>query len=408
MVILGIFKVDTKKDAATILEIVRKTFVYINTQAVEVNAARKILLDDEDIPAICAQELVEASHANDVQPPENRDPKRLPLIFFDWRGETANKVRVHAPAAVKSIEEIHGWFKSYLLPDLESQSALLGLDDLIPPIKLTSETVFNYDEAARIREQFRKRLLPAISFVLESFKPYNEYIAQSRRVENEALKEGDLAQHAFMRLRFGSAQCDETTLSDVEKKYEQLRGKFDTLKQELFPELISLDIGARALFSAFAALKRFYDAKQKKTVDWLDYAKWFVTGANKLCEQGWFESFDDLESEKRNVLKNLVFDASGQVINYKLNDVPGAGGALLALLLSRNAEKPSLDLEELWADLGDDLAAPLNRGYRREWRAKLSADFKGSRKEFNDEVKKKAEASVKKHLTLIRGLLGLT
>src|SRR5205085_10265277 len=55
VVILGVFRADNESthQPANLLEIVRKTFVYINSRAEEVNETRLILLEDEGIPEVC-------------------------------------------------------------------------------------------------------------------------------------------------------------------------------------------------------------------------------------------------------------------------------------------------------------------------------------------------------------------
>ena len=136
VVVLGLFRTASKSSTASFLEIVRKTFVCINSQSLAINEARKILLDDESVNAVCTQELVQDSHSNDCLPLNMRDESKLPLLMFDWRGETRNRVRVFAPGALKTVEEIRSWLSRYILGDdgSEDQSSALGLDDLVPPL----------------------------------------------------------------------------------------------------------------------------------------------------------------------------------------------------------------------------------------------------------------------------------
>ena len=130
-VVVVSFRADTNKtEPPSVLDVVRNIFVYINTQAQKINRSREILLSDEHVNSVCTQELVQLSHENDLVPSDQREPGRLPLLFFDWRGEESEKRRVHAPAAVKNIEEIHDWFEYYILGEdfSDDQEVALGVD----------------------------------------------------------------------------------------------------------------------------------------------------------------------------------------------------------------------------------------------------------------------------------------
>ena len=63
---------EGRADPPSVLEVVRSIFVYINTEAKEVNEARKILLSDESVNDVCTQELLERSHKNDLKPEPER------------------------------------------------------------------------------------------------------------------------------------------------------------------------------------------------------------------------------------------------------------------------------------------------------------------------------------------------
>ena len=98
-----------------VLETVRGIFVSINKEAQKVNEAKQILLSDGSVNSVFTQELLERSHSNDLAASEARTPERLPLLFFDWRGEESGGLRVGSPAAIKDVVEIRAWFENYLL-----------------------------------------------------------------------------------------------------------------------------------------------------------------------------------------------------------------------------------------------------------------------------------------------------
>ena len=410
VVVLGIFKAAPDKSTASFLEIVRKTFVYINSTAQRINEARQTLLDDESVVAVCTQELVQDSHSNDCLPLDKRDEDKLPLLMFDWRGETRNNVRVWAPGAVKTVEEIRDWLGWYVLGEdgSDDQSTALGLEDLVPPLTTFGPNrKLSHSDAARVRQQFRSTVLPGIQHCLEQFTPYKSYIHDCRKLERDALAESDLAQHAFMQLRFGTSRASDDILSLVTKKFEELVLKFEALKGKTFDELIIRDVGMRAVMAAFGSGKPVFDDDHKKTTNWMDYSKWFTPQLNGAYADGWFRSYMKLDPAKRTLLTHIVFDPSGSIINYKMEHVPSALGALLMIVLfsgGRKSLKPGT-LDRVWDESSEALKGPLKSGYRKQFRAELQEDFKGTPAEFKEAVQKKANTAVEKHITKLKTFL---
>lgn len=405
VVLLGIVKDNPEEDAAGVLEVVRKTFIYINSRAEQVNKSRKILLDDESVNSLCVQEIVQASHENDVLPLDQRDSTRLPLLFFDWRGETKGGRPWPAPAMVKSTVEIKDWLEEYILggDGDEKQEARLETDDLIPPLETDDITrIVTHDDARRIRRQFRRLVYPGLSFLLENFKPYRHYTEEVRKLEADALAESDLARHAFSRLRFGASRADESIQENVLDKYEELVMDLERIKSA-FPELVARDIGMRAVIAAFDYLKQFRDNREDQTVDWRVYSEWFTEGVNQVFDDGWFEAFERQVQPKKDLLTHVAFDPSGSIINYKVRDAGVAFGTMLALLVvgKISSGEPSENedlLGEAWQELAENLRVPLRRGYRKLIRAELKDIFQGTSTEFKAEVNKRADQQVNEHL----------
>ena len=136
-------------DRADLQGVVRSIFVVINSHARQVSEGRQILLSDDSINRICAQELLEHSHQNDVEPEiEKRDPSIVPLLFYDWRGGIeANK---HSPACILRIEEVHNWFKHFLFQDKDRCPAEDDSD--FSDIQLNCLGIKNSDELHNIEE----------------------------------------------------------------------------------------------------------------------------------------------------------------------------------------------------------------------------------------------------------------
>ncbi len=408
VVVLGISKVEENVSTASVLEIVRKTFVYINSYAETVNDAREILLNDESVNCVCVQEVIQHAHANDCRQEKDRDLSAVPLMFFDWRGDTSNLVRVTAPAAIKTIEEIALWFRSYLLGDDgdDSQATALEIEDMVPPLETFGrDKKLSHADAGRVRAQFRQTVFPGINYLMTEFTPYKKYIEECRRVERDALRDSDLAQHAFTKIRFGSSQATEDILGLVSEKYDELVNGFEEIKNKCLPELLAREIGMRAVIAACSFGKPIYDEAHNETSSWYDYAKWFTDAVNKVYTEGWFESFDKLKATKRKLLTHIAFDPAGSIINYKSRDVRDALGPFIAILVF---EKGASDvLEDAWEELSDSLQKPLKAGFRKQHRAELHDSYTGTPAEFKAECNKLAGESAVKRLRELRGYVGL-
>jgi hypothetical protein len=212
VVILGVFRADDSPahSPANLLEIVRKTFVYINSRAEEVNEARRILLDDEQIQAVCTQEVVQASHTNDCLPDNKIDLAKLPLLFFDWRGQVKWRkdegvgAEVIAPGSVLSIVEIYDWLSAYVLGD--NPKSVLQLEDMDPPLSDNFEdrNILSHEDTVRIRKQFMNLIYPGLSHLFEQLSPFKTYIEKIRAFEKGKRQESEAAAYAFQKLRFGS------------------------------------------------------------------------------------------------------------------------------------------------------------------------------------------------------------
>jgi hypothetical protein len=411
VVVLGIFKAAPNKPTASFLEIVRKTFVYINSTAQSINEARETLLNDESVVKLCTQELIQDSHSNDCLPINERDEAKLPLLLFDWRGETRNNVRISAPAALKTVEEVRDWLGWYVLGDdgSDDQATVLGLEDLVPPLATFGpDKKLSHDDALRIREQFRATVLPGLQFCLQNFTPYKDYIRECRRVEREALDQSDLAQHSLMRLRFGTTRASEDIMELVNRKFEDLVLQFESLKGKIFDELLLRDVGMRAVIAAFGWGKHTWDDDREETGSWEAYAEWFTPLLNSIYSDGWFRSFMKQDTTRRGLLKHVVFDPSGAIVNYKFEQVSSGFGALLTLLVFSKG-RSSIQVttaEKVWEEWSEALRGPLRSGYRREHRADLNENFKGTQAQLRDEIKKRAEADVEKHVGKLKVFLG--
>jgi hypothetical protein len=408
IVIFGLRTIDPNGNRTKILEVVRNVFVMINKQARQPNRARTILLDDESINCICTQELLDYSHSNDIKDFGQRDPNRPPLLFYDWRGAEIEGRPDRSPAFVKTSEEICDWFINYLLDEdfSPAQKVALGIlptDNDLQSVFLADNKKVDSHAGQLIRQRIRKNVLPGLTYFLENFKPYNDYIKSLRMIEQENLKKGDLANYALNRLRFGSSSESAAEQQRVSLIYNLIVEELEGLKHQI-PQVLADDIGMRGIMWAFGAFRRYYqDATGATIIDWLPYCKWFTEIMNKIYEEGWFEE------GKKEHFYHVIYDHNEKKVNYRLDEQDDALGALVVILLAAYSSKKNgsqisdILADNIWGDYSSDLSDTIEKGYKKEVRTQLKQE--GRIPEGSDEFKKAVEdAASRKAVNRIKKL----
>jgi hypothetical protein len=396
---------------ATILDVVRNMFVFINTQAKTPSKSRQILLNDENINFVCVQELLQYSHENDtIEDLECRKQSKVPLMFYDWRGNTENGREVHSPAALKSITEVADWFKNYLIGENidENLVSIFGVKKNSPLYNAFLNNEIEAKHTELIREQFRFWLLPGITYLLENFEPYYNYINSIRKAEISWQTKSDVYRHALALLRFGSHRGGESLQLQVLKAYDEVIHELVDFKHSI-PSLLQLDIGMRGIMYAFGELKVWFDAWQNKGFiqPWLTYSTWFTNHLNMSFRQGWFGK------DGNSIRRHITHNAAENIVNHKIGDAHKALGAFVCILVSRNAylKRDVLTDEKQWIEVWEvfgetTLFSTLRAGYEKQH----SAEFRTKHgdwtiKKVKDEGKRAGNKSAHSHLDRLKSAL---
>ena len=401
------FRVEAGRvEPPSVLEVVRNIFVYINTNAQEVNRTRTILLNDEDVNAVCSQELVQAAHENDLKSERDRRSGALPLLFYDWRGEERwdPKARTNRPvissSAVKTVGEIYDWFECYILGvnfSRTQQDALRVEDPTDILHEIFHDKRMTHEAASVLREYIKQDHLPAISWLLENFTPYASYVQRLRELEHDCLAGDNIDRHAFEWLRFGTSSAIDSSREEVSRRLTELRHKIEEERSRALPAPLNQDIGMRGVLWAFGDL-----AWEFPNRTWLEYAKWFTEGLNSACAAGWLQ----LSGNRRSYLRHIVEDHNETVVNYRLQDAEKAFGPFVAMVVLAYSETWPDDLQtdaiEILEEYYQTLHLALIRGFKKEVRPQLLAEYPEPGKARNDAVRKEAEKRAKKQISRLR------
>jgi hypothetical protein len=393
---------------ASILDVVRNMFVYINTQARTPSKSRQILLNDEDVNFVCVQELLQYSHENDsIEEIEDRIPSRVPLLFYDWRGATENGREVPSPASLKSVTEIAEWFKWFIIGEIvdENLVSVFGVDESHPLHFAFLNNDLQAKHTELIRERFREWILPGVVYLLENFTPYAQYIASVRKAEINWKSKSDVYRHALSQLRFGSHRGGESVQLQVANAYDEVVHELVDFKHNI-PSLLLLDIGMRGIVYAFGELKAWYDAWRGDCTFWLEYSKWFTKHLNTSFDQGWFGK------QGNTIRRHVTHNAAENIVNHKIGDAHKALGAMVCTIICRNAYayKDVLSEESHWTEAWETFAEStllptLRSGYEKQH----AADFRTQHgdwpaKKVKEEAKKNGNKSSHAHLMKLQSM----
>ena len=392
-VVVVSFRMDMDGDESlSILEAVRSTFVYIDTEAKPINKSRNILLSDESVNAICTQELVQLAHSNDLLPLKERSPRRLPLLFYDWRIREREKQRNHAPASVKGVEEIYKWFRDYILGEDFSvdQEAALGVDSSHSLHGAFYDKKLDHRNSRELRKIVHKDLLPAVTCLLENFTPYHLYVKALRELEHEYenQKQSDLARHALHELRFGTNHAPESIKPKVRRLFAVIKDRIEVMKSKWLHEPFDLDLGMRGVICAFGMLRRCFHYPE-----WMEYAEWFVEALNRVYENGWIDLRP--RAKRRDFLLCITDDHNEVAVNYKLEDTDMALGAYLQLLVTAYGHPLPETWRNKWSatkhDLLDNLSSRILSRCKKQVLPQLRENYPDGGKPLTEAMNRKAE-----------------
>jgi hypothetical protein len=397
VVICGLFRESAAVVPASLLEVIRNIFVYINTKANPPSQTRQILLDDQSVNNVAVQEVLEYSHQRDVQG-LSHNADALPLLFFDWRGATEGGEPILSPTAVKSAVEVRDWMSHYILGEDRTLQQLRALG--IPPDSQLADQLerpfIDSEAIAEVRTRFRSRWLRAVEIVLRDFVPYNRYITHLRRIERELQAQPGSGVHVLAKLRFGTHQGLPHEETAIAIRYEQVIDEITDLKHDIIPELMRLDIGMRSVLSAFRTLHGLREVSQSAPLE--DYAQWFVGSLNRAYSDDWFVRY----GIRRRFLKHVCLAPSDTVVNYRLRDIPDAYGALLTVVLAAHSYcttgwPPQREWDQMWTAIVERrLLKRVLKGNKTEARAALRESY-SDKHELKREVERLAERRTRQY-----------
>jgi len=159
VVIIDISK-RVKVSKLTPVELVRKIFIDINSNAEEVSSARKYVMDDKDLASLFVQTIV-----NDDDPDNTREGKFIPPQLIDWHAENLKHELPHTTG----IMVLYQLMADYVL----NGKNLISIDDLRHSRKVENWVEYlnsNFKVDHLIKSKIKYKNVKKISDSLEYFK----------------------------------------------------------------------------------------------------------------------------------------------------------------------------------------------------------------------------------------------
>jgi hypothetical protein len=409
-VIFGLKKVEGESSTPSILEVVRNIFIYINKEAKPPTKNRNILLNDNSVNCILAQEVLEFSHQNDVRERNERDEAITPLLFYGWREDQIRGGQM-APsvAQLKTVTEIHGLIENYFLGEDFTPEQITNLS--IEPDHELHEAMNNgaihSENIKKTRKYLQKNILKGITHFFNNFEPYLNYSKGLRRLEEEKLKSSsNFANHAFHKLRFGTHQGLDTDRAAIDIEYRTIISEIITLKNRCIPDLIDLDISLRGIICAFENL-RIRHRTELNSDNWLEYSKWFTNMVNIMYRDGWFNN--GMPDEKKNLYKQIIEDHNSRTINYRFEDVKKAAGTFFTLIIGaygkKNSDFPGICWDEIQVTYIAEILNTLQGGYKRQAKTELQGTPGVLVSEITERSRVMGDEYAREHLTRIESAI---
>lgn len=195
-----------ENEEVTPVEVVRRVFVDINTNAKKVGVVRQILMDDKDLSYLIVQSLVDSVNSDgSIKPPE----RHLKSQLVDWYGESLKHNLPHL-TGILALQQI---VNDYLL-----DGSLSSIDELRSPTKVkkwvhTLNSFFFVDEVISKENSDYAN----VTRLVTSLKEYNQLRSLDEEVyaEEAEYKETTLFVYDYRTLEIAQKVFEELYASSI-------------------------------------------------------------------------------------------------------------------------------------------------------------------------------------------------
>jgi len=205
-----------KKPELTPVEVVRRIFIDINTNAQRVGFVRQVLMDDKDLASLCVQCLVDSSNRDGS---EKNPDTYLQSQIVDWYGDKLKHTLPHLTGILSLYQIIDDFFIKDSLASLRDRRSPKRVQNWVSRIN----TIFMVDATIE-NSEYLKEL--EISSLHKSFEEYKERITQNEEYSDDIddeYKESEIFEYDYRILDIASDKFEEIYLRPFIKFFNELK-----------------------------------------------------------------------------------------------------------------------------------------------------------------------------------------
>ncbi|WP_298247933.1 DNA sulfur modification protein DndB [uncultured Christiangramia sp.] len=211
-----------RKPQHTPVEVVRRIFIDINTNAQRVGFVRQVLMDDKDLASLCIQSLVDSSNPEGSN--KNQD-SFLRSQLVDWYGDKLKHSLPHLTGVLSLYQIIDDFFIKDSLSSLRDRRSPKKVQNWVSRLN----TIFMIDQELEDNENYRDTgIIP----LYKSLKEYDERIAQNNELSEELddeYKESEIFEYDYRVLDIARDQFEKIYARPLIKFFNDIKPHSKTI-----------------------------------------------------------------------------------------------------------------------------------------------------------------------------------
>ena len=212
-----------RKVEHTPVEVVRRIFIDINTNAQRVGFVRQVLMDDKDLSSLCVQSLVDSSNPDGSN--KNQD-SFLRSQLVDWYGDKLKHTLPHLTGVLSLYQIIDDFFVKDSLSSFRDRRSPKKVQNWVSRLN----TIFMVDQELENNEKYEgSEIIP----LYKSLEDYEARIAQSNDLSEELddeYKESEIFEYDYRVLDVARDQFENIYARPFIKFFNKLKPHAKTIE----------------------------------------------------------------------------------------------------------------------------------------------------------------------------------
>ena len=198
----------------TPVEVVRRIFIDINTNAKRVNTVRQILMDDKDLASLFVQSLVDSVYKNGNDKPEN---VFIPSLLVDWYGDSLKHTLPHLTGILSLYQILSDYLILYNLTSINDRRSPFKVKNWVKRVN----DYFLVDK--QIVEHKRFEEVKTLSESLEVFNTNTDLFQEEEDLLEDEFKETSLFNYDYRTLEIAQEVFEKLYAKSIVKFFNNFQ-----------------------------------------------------------------------------------------------------------------------------------------------------------------------------------------